>query len=229
MLISTSTVLAMRCPECGKLEFHKLSLFSFSGQRVLEITCTCGAPLLLARKKKNSYWLQLPCVICETNHQRQISGARMWSQELINLYCQETGIELGHIGPEDIVKEVAQSYDYDLKTLVEQFEGEDYFINTDVMYQAIHHVHEMAETNALYCQCGNDSVEVDIFPDRLELHCNECDSVNIIYAETEEDLKVIEQVECIELTRHGFEFLDSFSNSITKQKGKKTRPKHNKR
>ncbi|MBM7853757.1 hypothetical protein JOC37_000122 [Desulfohalotomaculum tongense] len=229
MLVGTSTVLAMRCPECGKLEFHKLSVFSFSGQRVLEIRCSCGALLLLARKKKKNYWLQLPCVICETNHQRQVSGAQMWSQQVINLYCQETGIELGHIGPEEKVREAVQNYDYDLKALVEQFEGDDYFVNCDVMYRAINYLHDIAEAGALYCQCGNDDIEVDIFPDRLELHCRECDSVSIIYAETEEDLKVMEQVEYIELTRHGFEFLDSLSNSSGKSKNKKNHRKHNKR
>ncbi|MBO8137809.1 MAG: hypothetical protein H0Z40_06710 [Desulfotomaculum sp.] len=228
MLISTSTVLAMRCPECGKLEFHKLSLFSFSGQRVLEIYCSCGALLLLARKKKNDYWIQLPCVICETKHQRQVSGKKMWSDELINLYCQETGIELGHLGPEKKVREAAHSCDYDIKALVEQFDTDDYFINCDVMYKAINYLNDIAEQKSLYCQCGNDNIEVDIFPDRLELHCKECDSVSIIYAETEEDLKVLEEIEYIELTRHGFEFLDSLSNTGGGSKSKKNKRRRNK-
>src|SRR5690606_21707347 len=138
------------------------------------------------------------CVICEVKHQRQISGAKLWSQQLINLYCQETGIELGHIGSEEKVKEAVMSYDYDLETLIEQFEGDDYFNNSNIMYQVINRLHDIAEKNALYCQCGNDEIDLDIFPDRVELQCKQCDSVNIIYAETEEDLSVIKKVDYIE-------------------------------
>lgn len=229
MLISTTTMLAMRCPECGKLEFHKLSLFSFSGSRMLEVNCSCGATLMLVTKKKNgTYGLQLPCVICDIRHRRQLSAAIIYSQKITNLYCQETGIELGHIGPEEKVREAVMNYDYDLDKLINQFEGDDYFHNSGIMYQVLNCLHDIAEKNALYCQCGNDSIEVDIFPDRLELHCKECDSINIIYAETEEDLKVIQQVENIELARHGFNCLDSLANNSGNTKTKKNRRKRNK-
>ena len=105
MLIATSTVFAMRCPECGQLQFNTLSLFHFPAGRVLDIKCSCGAPLLNIKKQRNGgYRLQLPCVICEYKHQRQISNAQMWSKKLTTLYCIETGIELGHIGPEQRYK-----------------------------------------------------------------------------------------------------------------------------
>ncbi|MEG6617439.1 hypothetical protein V6C27_13585 [Peptococcaceae bacterium 1198_IL3148] len=229
MLIATSTVLAMRCPECGKLQFNKLSLFSFSGRRMLEIKCSCGSTLLEISKSKNgSYRLQLPCVICEIKHQRIISGARLWSPEVINLYCQETGIELGHLGPEEKVREAIMSYDYDLETLIDQFAGEDYFNNSHIMYQVINRLHDIAEKSGLYCQCGNDQIELEIFPDRVELQCKECNSVNIIYAETEDDLEVIQRTDFIELTQHGFNFLDSLANGNGKHKPKKSRRKRNK-
>jgi hypothetical protein len=229
MLIATSTVFAMRCPECGKLQFNKLSLFAFSGRQVLEVTCSCGTTLLVISKGKNGiYRLQLPCVICEVKHRRQISGANLWSQRLINLYCQETGIELGHIGSEEKVKEAVMSYDYDLETLIEQFEGDDYFNNSNIMYQVINRLHDIAEKNGLSCQCGNDQIDLDIFPDRVELQCKQCNSVNIIYAETEEDLNVISEVDFIELTQHGFKFLDSLASNNGKHKPKKNRRKRNK-
>ena len=231
MIIPTDTVLAMRCPECGKLEFHTISRFAFSGGRTVEVKCSCGATLLSAQKKTNGFYrLQLPCVICEFRHQRQISGVKLWSGQLINLYCQETGVELGHIGPEDKVREAVQSSDYDLDSLIKQFEEDDYFNNSGIMYEVLNRLHDIAEKNGLYCQCGNDAIDVEIFPERLELYCKECGSVNIIYAETEEDLEVIKKVEYIELTRHGFKFLDSWGSgsSKSKPKSKKDRRKHNK-
>lgn len=228
MLITTSTVLAMRCSECGKLQFHKLSLFYFSGCRTLEIKCSCGATLSSITKKRGSYRLQLSCVICEHKHQYQISGSKMWSAQLFNLYCPETGLELGHIGPEEKVEQAVLNSDSDLELLLEQFDGDDYFNNSSIMYQVINRLHDIAEKNGLYCQCGNNYIELEIFPDRVELKCKQCGSVNIIYAETEEDLNVIQGIECIELARHGFKFLDSLANHNGKPKSRGKGRKHNK-
>lgn len=229
MLIDTSTVFAMRCPECGQLQLKTLSLFSFSGCRVLDVKCSCGVSLLNIKKLNNGgYRLQLPCVICEYKHQRQISNAQMWSKKLTTLYCLETGLELGHIGPRAEVQQAVTNSNYDLESLLEQFEGDDYFNNSSVMYQVINSLHDIAEKSALYCQCGNESIELDIYPDRVELQCKQCGSINIVYAETEEDLKVIQQVEYIELAQNGFKFLDSLADNNGKSKSRKNRRKRNK-
>lgn len=230
MLIATSTTFAMRCPECGQLQLNTLSLFAFSGKQVLEIKCCCGTLLLTVKKQRHGgYRLQLPCVICDHKHQRHISDAQMWSQKLTTLYCLETGIELGHIGPWTEVQEAVTNSNADLEVLLDQLEGDDYFSNSAVMYQVINCLHDIAEKGALYCQCGNERIDLDIYPDRVELHCQQCGSINIVYAETEDDLKVIQRVEFIELKRNGFKFLDSIADqngSGKPHKKRRTRNKH---
>jgi len=149
----------------------------------------------------------------------------LWSEEVNYLFCQETGLELGYIGPDDEVKALAVAQQETMEALGDDFDAEDeYFHNSEVMYEVLNCLHDIAEQGLLYCQCGNQDVEVDIFPDRLELHCKDCDSVNIIYAETDDDLRVIKSVGTIELTRNGFECLDSLSN--TTKTGKKPNRKH---
>lgn len=225
MIISTHTILAMRCPECGKLDYHKLSRFDFSGQKNVKIKCSCGfVKLFVSTKNRTKYWLQVPCVVCETKHLRNLSSRMLWSDEVNYLYCQETGLELGYIGPRDEVETLAIAHEENMEALANEFDREEeYFHNSDIMYEVLNCLHDIAEQGALYCQCGNQDVEVDIFPDRLELHCKDCDSVNIIYAETEEDLRVIKEVDTIELTQNGFECLDSLAN--TTKTGKKSRRK----
>lgn len=228
MIINTDTILAMRCPECGKLEYKKISRFQFSGTGSANIYCSCGATkLIISTKNHKDYWVQIPCVVCETKHLRSILGKLLWSKnEVYYLTCQETGLELGYLGPEQKVKSLASSYDEKLDILTGDFGDDDYFHNSGVMYEVLNCLHDIAEIDALYCQCGNRSVEVDIFPDRLELHCRECDSVNIIYAENDEDLRVIKEIDSIELTQNGFECLDSLAS--TSKFGKKPRRKRNK-
>ncbi|AEG61914.1 hypothetical protein [Desulforamulus ruminis] len=230
MLLNTVTTLAIRCPECGALEFHNLSRFAFSGRRSLQVTCSCGAFLLgIVRKKSHSYWLQIPCVVCESKHLKEISGVRLWSGEPFDFICPDSGLELGFIGRAEEVKDLAQTLDTGLEALIDEIGYDEYFNNPEVMHQVMQCLQEIADNGGLFCQCGNSRIEVEVFLDRLELHCKECDSVNIIYAETEEDLKVIQEVETIELTRHGFKCLDSLSNSSNSTKPtKKTRRKRNK-
>lgn len=219
------TILAIRCPECGKMEYHQFSRFSIARGEALQFTCSCGATKLIVNTKDyKSYWLQIPCVVCETVHIREFSGKRLWSGEVVSLLCDDTELELAHIGPKAKVCEMTASYEQELETLANEFGFDSYFNNSKIMYEVLNCLHDIAEDGGLYCQCGNYKIEVDIFPDRLELQCKNCDSLNIIYAETEEDLKVIQQVDKIELARHGFICLDSLANT-----GKPKKDRHKRR
>jgi len=224
--IATSAVLAMRCSECGKMEFNDFSRFSFCRGKTVQICCSCGATkLTISTKNLSSYWLQIPCLICDSKHFMEFTGKSLWSGEITCLSCQDTDLELAHIGPESKVAKMATSYEQELETLVDEFGCDDYFHNSEIMYEVLNCLHDIADHGALYCQCGNRKIEVELFPDCLELQCKNCDSVNIIYAETEEDLNVIRQVETIELAQNGFKCLDSLANT---SKGKKARRKRNK-
>lgn len=222
MVIVTDTLLGMRCPECGKLDFHKISRFDFSGRKQVEIKCACGfVKLFISTRNRKDYLLQVPCVVCEARHVHSMTAGMLWSGEVDYLYCQETGLELGYLGPEEEVQALAAVLEENLDTLDDELGKEDeYFHNPGIMYEVLNCLHDIAEQGALYCQCGNRDVDVDIFPDRLELHCRNCDSVNIVYAETEDDLKVIREIDTIELTRNGFKCLDSLAS--TGKTGKKT-------
>ncbi len=225
MIIVTDTLIAMRCPECGKLDYYNLSRFEFSGQKRIELKCSCGyVKLILTTKDRKNYWLQVPCVVCESKHVRSLSARMLWSDEVNYLFCHETGLELGYVGPQDEVKALAVAQQETMEALGDFDKDDEYFNNSEIMYEVLNCLHDIAEQGLLYCQCGNQDVEVDIFPDRLELHCKDCDSVNIIYAETDDDLLVIKEVGSIELTRNGFECLDSLSN--TTKTSKKPNRKH---
>ena len=222
MLIATDRVLAMRCPVCGKLEYHNLSRFWFSDHEAVQVICSCGVVKLVIESSAGSkYWsMNISCVVCEDNHVHKISGKNLWQGEkVICLFCHDTGLELGYWGTMLEVKSAIAQKDDEISILLNEITKDDYFINSEVMYDVIHCLHEIADRGLLYCQCGNDEIEMEIFAERLELHCKGCDSINIIYAENDDDLKFIRQIEKIELPRNGFKFLDSLASV----KNKKTR------
>lgn len=226
MLIATDALLAMRCPDCGRLELHSFSRFSFSNCRTLRINCSCGTTkMVINTKNKKKFWLQVSCIICETKHLIILNASSIWSEKVTTVLCEETGLELAYIGLPGKVREAVDGCRDDIKALVDGIDGDNYFNNPEIMYKTLNRLHDIIERGALYCQCGNRKIALDIFPDRLELYCGNCNSVNIIYAENEEDLEVIRQVENIELTRYGFKCLDSLAGT---EKTKKPGPRHNK-
>ncbi|MDD3653257.1 MAG: hypothetical protein PHO01_03570 [Desulfotomaculaceae bacterium] len=225
MLITTNAVLAMRCPECGKMDVHKFSRFSLPRGKVLSINCSCGANKFEITRNRTGYLLKFACMACETEHFLEISSNILWSEGITSLFCQDTGIELGSLGPAAKIDEMVFRQEQEMEYLLDELESDSYFHNPEIMYEVLNCLHHIASEGGLYCQCGDFKIEVDIFPDRLELHCQNCDSINIIYAETEEDLSVIQQIDSIELAMHGFKCLDSLSNT---GKSKKIRRKRNK-
>jgi hypothetical protein len=209
--VETEKILAMHCPECGKLEYHRLQRFAIGSGQGLSLKCSCGAvKLIISTTDRIKYRVKVNCIFCEEYHNQTMSGRHIWSSgKIIDLLCYETGLELGHIGPEESIKRMVSDWERELEILINEFGRDDYFNNSKIMYEVLQCLHRIAEKGTLYCQCGNYQIGVDIFPDRLELQCRDCGSINIIYAETEEDLQVIQQVEEIELVASGFEYLDS--------------------
>ena len=225
MIVATELVVAMRCPLCGKLDFHSISRFAFAGANNLKITCTCGAPkLIIGTKNRRQFWMQVPCVLCETNHLVYYKAKQLWANRVEFFYCNDTNVELGFFGPEDKVRTLADNYEYSLESLVEGLGYDDYFFNPEIMFEVLNYLHDVAEEGYLYCECGSFQIEIDIFPDRIELRCKDCRSVSVIYAENEEDLSTIKAIKKIELVNSGFRSLENIS------KGKKnTKRKNSKR
>ena len=100
MLVSTRTTLALRCAQCGRLDVHDLSLFAFSGSRSVRSYCSCGAAKLTIGTKGNQFWLQFPCLLCDSTHFLYFSRTEFWSPDVKPIACPETGLDVGFFGQE---------------------------------------------------------------------------------------------------------------------------------
>lgn len=193
MIIQATTALALRCPECGKIKYYTLSFFSFAGRnRTVRFSCDCGTPLLsVATRDRKVFYFQLDCLMCETKHLYQYFFREIWSPDVICLFCEETGIEVGFIGPRQQVKKYMAKQEKSLREMAEDLGFSDYFSNPEVMYETLDCLHKMASEGRLSCQCGSLEIEVEIFDDRVELRCSDCGAIGVIGAETKEDRKAI--------------------------------------
>ncbi len=205
MKLYTAKTIALRCSLCGALGYHTISPFSFSGGKAVSINCECGyRKARLGTKDYRQYWLQVPCVVCETEHRFVYPAPELWTASLTEICCPGTGLGLGYLGNLSEVRTAAAAWDENGAT------GFDaYFVNPPVMYEIVRLLQALAGAEQLTCLCGSREIEVDLYPERLELYCRHCQSRSIIYAETAEDLKVMRDVQRIEMTPHGFACIDA--------------------
>jgi len=205
-MIPTTTVVAIRCPECGIIEYISVSLFSFSGSNSITLKCSCGYEIIkLTTKKRQDFWFQYICAMCEGRHLLKATRNQMWLSETpLDLLCEETGIEVGYIGPKEKVKEKVKQQDQSLAEMADKLGFTDYFNNASVMYDVLEHVYDIAEGGKLYCICGNYEIEVEIYPEYIMLACEKCKVVGKVMADAEEDLQLIKKARELKLTRNGF-------------------------
>ena len=190
--------MALRCSHCGRLSFHPLTLFNFSRQDSHRIYCDCGLPLLsIGTKDRQKFWLKIDCAFCEAKHVLQVSRRRLWSPNIFQIVCEDTGLEIGYIGPQEEVKQALQHRNRSLAEMAREIGCNDYFENPEVMYSVLKRVYEVAENGGLCCLCGNENIEMEIFPGHLELRCDTCKVTTSISAQTEEDGQDIQDVDQI--------------------------------
>lgn len=195
MLVATTTAIAMRCPGCGKIQYHALSLFSFSIQKSFRFTCDCGAPLLLvSTKDRKIFYLQFDCLMCDEKHFVKHRLKEIWSSRVTSLVCEETGLDVGFIGPREQVKKCIASQERSLREIAEDLGFADYFTDPEVMYEILDCLHKIAEDGKLSCQCKNLQIEVEIFSDRVELRCSNCGAIGVIGAESREEIETLKNV-----------------------------------
>jgi phage FluMu protein Com len=210
LLVSTQRKIVLRCPLCGRLDFHQISFFDFSGHTPVQIHCKCGfQKLVINTKDYQNFTLQLPCLICEEVHILKFKQYELLEQPLSILRCVETGQELGYIGVEASVDRIITQKQDDMGSIINNLGFEDYFTNPQVMFEILNKLHQIADEDNLFCSCGNNQIEIDVFPEKLELRCPYCQSIHIIYAETIEDLYMVKKVKLIVMTEKGFTSFDS--------------------
>lgn len=209
MLISTQTTIALRCPDCGRLDLYGLWRFSLSGGRSTRIICECGRCLVsISPKGKGVFNLQMDCTMCERKHLKSYKASDIWNNQLEILVCDNTGVEIGFMGASEYVKESVKNMDRSIKEMAEELGYEKYFLNSDIMYQALECIHIMSEEGRLSCSCGSSKLDVEVFPDRVEMNCPYCQALGIIFAETKKDLKWLQAMEGIQLEAHSYRYLD---------------------
>ncbi|HAH95604.1 MAG TPA: hypothetical protein DHD79_00055 [Firmicutes bacterium] len=210
MLITSERTAALRCPLCGRLNVSSFTVFDFGQEHSLNLECHCGFVFLIIDTTDfHDYVLQLPCLICESTHYSRIQHQELWESPVYKLSCPEHEAVMGYIGNEQEIRQLIDEGAKDPESIINDEGFNDYFKAPEIMYQIMGQLHAIANRGDLYCSCGQTEINVEVYPDRLELHCTACRSLTIVYAENAEDLQAVMDARVIELTEKGFTSIDS--------------------
>lgn len=204
MLLTAERALALRCLACGRLLAHPFSLFSLSKQTTPALTfdCSCGRRTGSLLRRGRMIEIDYACIVCESYHSITLPIKPILRNGVTDLHCVATGVLLGCIGEEkEAVRSCARG---SLEELALDPERERYFVNPEVMRSVLGALQAAAEVDRLGCACGQRQIEIEIYPEKVELICTFCQSAAVLYAEDETDLEVATQLQGLTLPASRF-------------------------
>lgn len=200
MLIKFATTTALSCPACGRLEREEVNIFELPVGQIKKLSCSCGAEKASLKRKENSkIEINYFCLHCNKAHRILISSQNFWHAETLTpLPCPETGLNPGFFGPSELLNSAVEKEKEELELMAAEL-GFDDFKNPDLMLQTLDIIHDFAADQALYCECGSDDINVELFSDKIQLSCNRCGAYLNIAAVDKIDLKNLKELNKVQL------------------------------
>lgn len=193
MLVDTSMTIAYKCPSCGSFVFFNISLFTpFSNNGEHYFRCHCGnTGLTIGREGVRDIFIKTPCIGCGNEHIYTLKRKDIIKRGINVFHCPMVRMEQCFIGKDDLVRKMVDSLERELDALIDMFGYDNYFSNTQVMFDSLNKIHDIAEQGNLLCECGDNDIELVLLPDKIYLLCRKCSASKVIYAASNEDLKDI--------------------------------------
>lgn len=197
MLIDYSTTIALRCPCCREFGYYTLSIFTFVDAKTVNIACNCGYVLAAVGSKDGcEYWLRLNCLLCSSHHIFHYPRREFWSDDIIKIDCPGSGITRGYLGPETLLQQGVLG-DKECPSLFGSMDFDHYFHEPEIMLAVLDIIHDIAAAGRLFCQCGEDKIDITMYPDQLELICRRCNGLVMINAASQDSLLSLQRLKCL--------------------------------
>jgi hypothetical protein len=190
VLIDTNITIAYKCYFCGTYEFFNISVFELPDKRELKLKCRCGkCSAVILKDSPKKYALRVGCIACGREHTYNVSRREMVSKSIEVFNCPITGIQQCFVGNDHEVRKKVDGVEEELDELVDMLGYESYFKNTQVAFDSLNKIHDIAEKGNLYCTCGNRDIELFLFTEKILLKCSICGRSIEIGTGSNEDLK----------------------------------------
>ncbi len=192
MLIDTSVTIAYKCTSCGSFEFFNISLFTLLYKKACSLSCRCKkSRITIKQEGESSYLISIPCIGCGNGHIYLLTRRNILLGEPVVFNCPETGMQICFVGRDEAVRKKVDSLEEEFDELMDTYGYESYFQNTQVMFDTLNRIHDIALNKNLYCECGSTDIGLVLLSGCILLRCAKCGSNKKIPAARNKDLKEI--------------------------------------
>ena len=178
------TMLAYRCPVCGKGVVSAVGMFSLKAD-MLKLKCECGeSALTVNMTHDDKIRLNVPCMICPTGHNYTVSKSIFFGRELFMLQCPYTDVNLCFMGEYDSVCRELERTELELLDMIGEEnlralggESESETLTDPQIFDIIMFVlRELDEEGKIECHCenGHGEYEAEILDDGIRVTCTKC-------------------------------------------------------
>lgn len=192
MLINGWKTLMVRCSICGKIVEDDFNLFASASMDREEFLCECGSIVAVfeSMSGRNAI-LSINCHVCGEIHKYHFN--------IINL----------------IMRDRTYKCDYGSEIcLIGDMKNGNHFTDSNIMILSLKEIDALQIDNKINCKCGFSDIFCELYFDRIELKCKNCNGVIIIYAEELEDLQVLKEKKTILLEKNDISCLGSRIDKI---------------
>lgn len=192
MLIDTNVTIAYKCTSCGSFEFFNISLFTLLDKEDCSLLCRCkNSSVTIKQEGKSRFLMNIPCIGCGNKHTYLLTKKNILLGKPVVFNCPETGMQICFAGKDEAVRKRVDSLEEEFDELIDMYGYESCFNNTQVMFDMLNRIHDVALKGNLYCECGSVNVEMALLPDCILLRCGKCGCNKKIPAAKNKDLKEI--------------------------------------
>lgn len=195
MAIPTTTVVGLKCPNCGLTDVYPISVFFFNTHQSIAITCNCGTNLLsLSAKEHKRFCLQVQCPFCAQPHRFLLNRNQIWTRKATPLYCQSSGQEIGRLGPNPQPSLISDRHLAESPANRHCHQGAMAPTVSEsslalALSETVDRISLLAEDREIHCHCKQPDLEVEIFSDRIQLHCGSCGAWRIVSVSADGETK----------------------------------------
>lgn len=209
-MINTNLSFAIQCNRCHKTHINDITLFELKNNEYININCNCGEfKARIKTKNHKEYCLEIPCFACEETHIFKYSLEQLLKGNII-VRCLD-GVEICFIGNKSDLKEVLKKKENEFNKVLNNLSFYDYFVNSDIMIRIVNKIKKLEKEGSIICECGEENIGINLFPDRIEIKCLKCGGVQIIYAESQDDYNNLLYRDYIMIHKDVIEYSDGFN------------------
>lgn len=184
MIIDFNRTVAYRCASCGEITFATFSLFELSGEKGISVECSCGKSVLnIMPENKTNYTVKVKCIICDDSHQFPLSFSALVKKDCSAFMCPNVVVGLAFIGHEEAVRKNVLANEEYISEVVTACGLDHTGKNGVTMLKALDKIQDLSDSENLYCECGSNLIDVEVYEDNLILQCCLCGNKIVITAD----------------------------------------------